>query len=423
MALRKYQSLLFLLTSSFLLLLLSACNGQLPSNTTAASQSLLIEHAQNVSLAVSTGCPAPGTGRAAVLPHLTSGKNQNIVYNSNSYVSLSSALKRYDTNTQETTTILTLAHKNIVFSQVLADGQWILFVSSGAQQSQTPYKIQLVRMDGRYLQTLYCSANAAVSINSIQWSTDRKLIVFDFINSGTQNVDVLNTTSGKIQTDLSLSTANSYVNVRSWLNTTRIYLTNTQTDAPPNIIYLLNTKEGANQKLSNLPVIFKGNFSDFDSSYNGKSLYISTCNCGYGGNAGPGTIIVIPASGGQAQTLYSSANDAITTARAVLPTTLLFTVYNYNSGTNDNGLWSINTDGTGLTRLTTDPSNQSSSLNNSSQFPWSNVSRDGNTYSLLVTNGPMGSLEVGAMHGGALTTIATFNSSGPFLGFTGWTTM
>ncbi len=217
MALRKYQSLLFLLTSSFLLLLLSACNGQLPSNTTAASQSLLIEHAQNVSLAVSTGCPAPGTGRAAVLPHLTSGKDQNIVYNSNSYVSLSSALKRYDTNTQKTTTILTLAHKNIVFSQVSADGQWILFVSSGAQQSQTPYKIQLVRMDGRYLQTLYCSANAAVSINSIQWSTDRKLIVFDFINSGTQNVDVLNTTSGKIQTDLSLSTANSYVNVRSWL--------------------------------------------------------------------------------------------------------------------------------------------------------------------------------------------------------------
>ena len=425
MALRKYRSLLTLLTSSFLLLLLSACNG--PGLANATNSSLLASSAnqtQYASLAVTTQCPAPGTGRAAVLPPLTLGKDQNVVYDTNNYGSPSSALKRYDTLTRKTTTILTLTHKNIVFAQVSADGQWILFVSAGAQQSQTPNKIQLVRMDGRYLQTLYCSANAATSINSLQWSTDRKLIVFDFISSGTQNVDVLNTTSGSIQTDLSSSKSTNYVNVRTWLDTTRIYLTNTLTDAPPDTIYLLDTKKGANQKLSNVPIVFKGNFSNFDSSYNGKSLYTSSCSCGMGGNSGPGAIMVTPATGGQTQTLYSSTNDAITNVRAVLPTTLLFTVYDYNNGnTSDNGLWRINTDGTGLTRLTTDSGNQTSSLNNSSQFPWSNVSRDGSTYSLLVLNGPTGSLEIGAISGGTPTTIATFGSSGPFLDLVGWTTM
>lgn len=424
MALRKYRSLLTLLTSSFLLLFLSAFIGAGLAN--AANSSLATSSAhqtQSMSLVVSNNCPSPGTGRAAVLPPLTLGRDQNVVYVSNTYTSLASALKRYDMLTGKTTTILTLAHKNIVFSQVSADGQWILFVSAGAQQSQTPYKIQLVRMDGRYLQTLYCSANGAMSINSIQWSTDRKLIVFDFFSNGTQNVDVLNTTTGSIQTDLSLTPSNNFVNVRTWLDTTRIYLTNTQTDAPPNIIYLLDTKKGANQKLSNLPIVFKGNFSDFDSSYNGKSLYTSSCTCGYGGNLGPGAIMAMPATGGQTQTLYSSTNDAITTVRAVLPTTLLFTVFNYNSSTSDNGLWRINTDGTGLTRLTTDTGNQASSLNFSSQFPWSNVSRDGSTYSLSVVNGATGSLEIGAISGGTPTTIATFGSTGPFLDFVGWTTM
>lgn len=430
MALRKYRSLVFLFTSGFLLLLLSACNGTLPSNTAAASQSVLATHVQNISLAVSNTCPAPGKGRAAVLPPLTLGKNQNVVFVSNTYTSLASALKRYDTLTKKITTILTLAHKNIIFAQVSADGQWILFVSAGAQQSQTPYKIQLVRMDGRYLQTLYCSASAAISINSIQWSTDRKLIVFDFINSGTQNVDVLNTTTGTIQTDLSLAMS-SNVFVRTWLDTTRIYLTNTQTDAPPNIIYLLNTKKGANQKLSNVPVVFHGTFNNFDSSYDGKNLYINSCTCGLGGNSGPSTITVMPATGGQAQAVYSSSTDAITIVRAVSPTTLLFTVYNYtsnalkpNSGSpNDNGLWRINTDGSGLTQLTTDPTGQVSALNNFSQFPWSNISRDGSTYSLSITNGPNGSLEIGALSGGTPTTIATSGSSGPFLDFVGWTTI
>ena len=427
MTLRKYHSLLFLLTSSLLLLLLSACSSLELANV--ASQTALTSTQQIHNIAVSTNCPAPGTGRAAVLPSLTLGKDQNVVYVSNTYSSTASALKRYDVQTKHTATFLTLPHRNIVFSQVSADGQWILFVSASPQGSSTPNKIQLVRLDGRYLQTLFCSPNPAISINTIQWSTDRKLIVFDFINNG-QSIDVLNTSTGNVQTDLLLSSANSYVNIRTWLDTTRIYLTNTQTDAPPNIIYLLDTSKGANQKLGNLPIVFNGNFNDFDSSYNGKNLYTSACNCGLGGNSGPGTITVMPATGGQMQTLYSSNVDAITTVRASLPSTLLFIVYNYthnpsshnSGGMNINGLWRINTDGSSPTQITFDSGNQVSMLNNDSQFPWSNVSRDGTTYSLLVLNSPAGSLEIGALSGGTPFTIATFNSSGPFLDFVGWTT-
>ncbi len=426
----KYLSLSLSLTASLLLLLLSACSA--PGLANVASQTALTSTQQTPNIAVSTSCPAPGTGRAAVLPPLTLGKDQNVVYVSNTYSSTSSALKRYDMQTKHTTTIVTLAHRNIVFSQVSADGQWILFVSAGAQQSSTPNKIQLVRLDGRYLQTLFCSPNPAVSINSIQWSTDHKLIVFDFINSGTQSVDVLNTATGNVQTDLSLFPASSYVGVRTWLDTTHIYLTNYQNDAPPNIIYLLDTSKGANQKLSNVPIVFNGNFRDFDSSYNGKNLYTSTCNCGLGGNSGPGTINVMPATGGQMQTLYSSSVDAIVTVRAVLPSTMLFIVYNYAhnpsqpniSAMNDNGLWRINTNGSSPTQLTFDGGGQVSSLNNDSQFPWSNVSRDGSTYSLSIftSQAGSGSLEIGPINGGTPITIATFNHTGPVLDFVGWTT-
>ncbi|MFL5653925.1 MAG: hypothetical protein ACJ8CB_07085, partial [Ktedonobacteraceae bacterium] len=67
--------------------------------------------------AISTSCPAPGTGRAAVLPSLTLGTHQNIVYVSNkfssSFLPLSGTLKRYDVTTRSKTTIVSLANQNI----------------------------------------------------------------------------------------------------------------------------------------------------------------------------------------------------------------------------------------------------------------------------------------------------------------------
>jgi len=128
----------------------------------------------------------------------------------------------------------------------------VLFVRQQTVQGSKLSRLQLIRMDGTHLQTLYCAS----SINETQqWSADQKLIVFSTISNDTQSVNVLNTATGAVQTDLSVPVKNGVI-VRTWLDNRRIYITNTQIDQPPNIIYLLDTSKGANQKLSNLPVVF-----------------------------------------------------------------------------------------------------------------------------------------------------------------------
>ena len=70
----------------------------------------------------------------------------------------------------------------------------------------------------------------------------------------------------------------------------------------------------------------------------------------------------------------------------------------------DNGLWKMNTNGTGIARLITNQAGQFSGLNNFSQFPWSNVSRNGSMYAVQVTGNQIQALQVGSLAGGAPTT-------------------
>jgi eukaryotic-like serine/threonine-protein kinase len=67
--------------------------------------------------------------------------------------------------------------------------------------------------------------------------------------------------------------------------------------------------------------------------------------------------------------------------RAISPTTLLLLVENYSGDTGQNGLWKMNTDGTGLMRLSSDKNTQQS-LCQFTQYAWSNVSRDNQYYAL-----------------------------------------
>ena len=60
-------------------------------------------------------------------------------------------------------------------AQISADGQWILFTADDAQGFGTT--LQLVRMDGQGLQTLYCSMSGN-GVGNIQWSPDQKTVVF-----------------------------------------------------------------------------------------------------------------------------------------------------------------------------------------------------------------------------------------------------
>lgn len=433
MFLKKYGSPSLIVLGCLLAFLLSACSTV--ASTNAVSQSLVTStlsennHAASAAT-VTTACPAPGTGRAAVLPVLTLGTHQTLVYTFNQIDNrdqpVSGSLKRYDTVTRSTTTILNLTGKNIHSQQISANGQWILFQTQSTQGT----KLELIRVDGRYRQTLYCSPSGS-GISGLQWSTNQQLIAFSLYNSSTQieSIDLLNTSNGAVQTELSVSLSNpsSAVNLRTWLDNTRFYLTNTQIDQPPNIIYLLDTSKGANQKLSDLLVVFNGSFNDFDSSYDGTKIFINSCACGQGGFTGPSAITVRPATGGSAQTLYSTAKYAITSVRVVTPTTLLFTIDNFSTlgqaDTSQNGLWKIQSNGTGLTRLTTDAAGAGSSFNQFTQFPWSNVSRDSTLYSVQVVGNMTASINVGLLSGGTPTSIVSSNSFGVSLDVAGWTKM
>ena len=381
------------------------------------------------SVAGSTNCPAPGQGRAAVLPSLALGKHQNLIYQyiqvATSGAVVGSTLRRYDVTTRQKTSILFQSGREILSPQVSADGQWILFSSTQYSQNSktnTNSKIQLIRVDGRYLQTLYCVTGEA--LNNVQWSTDQKLIAFLRASNTSRatSIDLLNTHTGAVQTELTTSNTNP-VNLGTWLDTKRMYLTNIQTDQSPNIIYLLDLRKGAHQHVSDLTTVYNGSaLSSFDSSYNARKLYISRCNCGYG-NTGPSTILVKSATGGPGTIFYSSKKYAITQVRAVTPTVLLFTIYNvgFNGSTVDtthNGLWAIHTDGTGLTRL----AKGIAILNSESQLPWSNVSRNGSLYSVLV-HGSATSLLVGSLNGGPTTTVDIVLASNVFMETIGWTRM
>lgn len=393
-----------------------------------------------------TSCPPVGTARAAVLAALGLGSHQNIVYIVNqgpSNAPTLGTLKRYDVTTGNKTEILNLSNTYISEAQVSVDGQWILFVAVASGQT----KLQLIRMDGKGLQTLYCAAppsngaNPASSLHDVQWSTDQKLVIFDSYTSSGSAVDLLNTQNGNVQAEITLKGTGIDYPPLTWLDTTRVYLLAPEIDGPSGSLYLLDTSKGANQNAKNLPVVVTPSNTfcwDSDSSYDGTQLYTSGCTTdpnpsrpGIGDQRGPGTINVRPGTGGASHAIFSSANMAITAVRAINKTTLLFLVENNsfigNADTSKNGLWEVNTDGSGLARLTSDGAGVSAGPANFSMFtqdPWSNVSRDGKLFALQQNsaNGKTQSLLFGSLNGGTPTTFASI-SDGTQLAIAGWTTM
>ena len=176
---------------------------------------------------------------------------------------------------------------------------------------------------------------------------------------------------------------------------------------------------------------------DFDSSYDSGELFLDHCvqsealgAGGVGVRQGPSSITR------QAATVYSSATQAIVALRVVGYTskTLLFLIENQSDqsttvDTSQNGLWRVNTDGSGLVRLTTEKAGDRTSLNAFTQYPWSNFSHDGSMYSartmVFQGNSPLYSLIFGSLSAGAPTTFATLSNpgEGAMLEVVGWTAM
>ncbi len=399
-----------------------------------------------------TNCPLPVySGRAAVTRPLALGNHPNVVYifnQGNSPANTSfSELKRYDVVTGNKTVIVHLAGVNITEAQVSNDGQWILFNSNTGTDSE----IQMVRMDGQGLQTLLCVL--PTTLHNLQWSPDHSKIVYSAqAVSGLWNVLLLNMATGQVQPEIvQVNSAPMGFQARTWLDNTRVYLVgvpNPATPIPVRSLYILDTQKGPNQPVSNLLQVIAPSQPrycwDFDSDYHTTKLITSQCavtfppgsNPDRGIQQGPSAINSQAITGGTPQNIYSNQHLAVAQVRLLgySSTSLLLTIENHNYGSNvsidtsQNGLWKMNTGGSGLQRLTTVDGNHESNLNLFSQYPWSNVSLDGALYAIQVTDifskaNPLTTLYYGSLGGGNPTSFAFANPTAGTVEVAGWTTI
>lgn len=457
-----------LVAGCFLILLVAACGSSPPpavsqtpigvsspvaqGTSTATRASTPGTQATTVSMPpTQTACPLPKySGRAAVMRPLALGSHPNVVYIFNQGNSAGgpsfAELKRYDVTTGSKTVIVHLAGVIITEAQVSNDGQWILFNS----QALTDSEIQMVRMDGQGLQTLLCVI--PTTLRSLQWSPDHSMIVYSVQSvSFLENVFLFNMATGFVQPEIVQNNAASMgFEARTWLDNTRVYLVgvpNPATPSPVRSLYILDTKKGANQPVSNLLRVLSPAQPQycwsFDSDYNTTKLVTSQCSVSFppssntdrGIQQGPSSISTRAITGGSTQNIYSSQNLGVAEVRLLgySSTSLLLTIENHNYGSaihvdsSQNGLWKMNTDGTGLTRLTTVDGDQESNLNRFSQYPWSNLSLDGTLYAVQVTaiqsKTPTTTLFFGPVSGGNPTSFAFANTNAGTVEVAGWTTM
>lgn len=363
---------------------------------------------------------------------LALGIDQNIIYTHNfgTYDSpVGSKILRYDIQTGQTTELLSLADAQIYEAQVSTDGQWVLFVATTGNLHRLS-KLQMVRMDGQGLQTLYCTPD--FGIRQMQWSLNQRLLAFYNVVNQQGIVYVLDMTTGSIQAELSTPPQIGLV-LRTWLDATHIYISNTPLDTLFEYIYLLDIRKGPHQHLRDLQIMFFDQFGDFDSSYDGSQLFVSHGGCPQGFCTGPSRIDVQTLPGGKHRTIYSSQVYDVIAVRAIDQTSMLFMIGNtYDSnGVDDpshNGLWKINIDGSGLTRLLPITAKQYSLLNSWTRYVWSNVSRDASMYVLQV-DGFHGFTETDALYVGSLyenvhmTKVFASTTDGSQLTMAGWTIM
>lgn len=310
----------------------------------------------------------------------------------------------------------------------------------------------MVRMDGQGLQTLYCGS----ALSNIIWSTDQHSVLFgaQISSQGNYGIFLLNLQNGTVQLELKPTQTNLGSNgifPVTWLDNTRAYMSfSTAPIAPFDHLGLLDTSRGPNQSMSDITLVYQDKTSaafnypcwDADSSYNGSTLFVAHCSgisapncsgsCALGTREGPGTIYTEPGGGGIQKTLFTSQTLGIAAVRSVTSNLLLLQVENFSQNhhvdTSQNGLWTLHSDGTGLTRLTTEASKTNTVLCQFSQNPWSNVSRDGSMYAFETVSSTANAgyntytLSYGSLSGGQPQSLASI-ADGTQMAIIGWTTM
>lgn len=400
-----------------------------------------------------TDCPATNTARAAVMRPLALGSHQNLVYIYNEVPPHTSTatghLRRYDATSGQKSDIATSGIQ-ILQAQVSHDGQWVLFLSRpDPRGGLNVVMLQLVRMDGQGLQTLMClpytGSGAGLTdapATQFQWSVDQKSILLSVITldhttgKATSAITVLNVSTGVLKPLFVDPADDLYAySVVTWLDNTHAYIVKQgmQGPTPPETVFLLNTATAtvASPGLVTIltsPTRFSNN--SLDSSYDGSQLYSSYCL--QAASPFSTNIQVGPAMGGARHTIFQEQPaDCVQVLRAINPNTLLLLVVVSNATGGSTQIWAMSLPGNSMKSLATltsalpGASNQSFDLNTSSQFPWSNVSRNGDTYALqeVDSSAQTQSILLAPLNGGKPTAIATTNPGLSTVSLAGWTTM
>lgn len=336
--------------------------------------------------ALATSCPSSTQPvRIAETPSTVTVPPNNVVYfeNSGSRDAPGVAkIMRYDPQNQGTLPVMlaNLPQIYIVNGTLSQDGQWMIFTVI----VQGQYELRLIRLDGEWMQTLYC-APGQQPINGLQWSFDATQAIFNEGSSARPTTYLLDLYHGTIQPEL-VPQASFMYTPAFWLNSRDVYITaSINRGIAPQNIYLLHTKNGANQHDGDLNQLYNGSLGceSFDTSYDVKSIFFSQCTGTLGDNgvgSGPSTIAQTPSQQyfNTPQTIYSTPN-AITMVRSATAKTVVFLVENSGKDQTQNGLWKVNVDGTNAVQLDADAS-FGMHLCTFSQFSWSNFSRDGTMF-------------------------------------------
>lgn len=368
----------------------------------------------------------PTLARSGVPPTLTNNLaapssnhlNQSLVYVYQDATNIWH-LSRYNIKTGQKSDIVTTAEGRIADAQVSADGKQVLFLTElyPAMQTTVSAKIQVVNLNGQGLQTLYSVAPGSY-VSGLEWSPDQRFLAFQ----EHLNVYLLHVASRTTRLVIPASGYQGFL-PRTWLDNTHLYLTPyAPSQTPPLQLSLLDIRTNQIEQVLHLPTLG----GDFARSIDGKTLFTSQYVFAMPAAEGPSSIEAQPATGGQATAIYQTSDYAITNVRVASCTSLLFLIHNTGVGNVDishNGLWKIALDGTRLTRLTSESSEEHTMFSAFTRYVRSIISRDGSLYAVkviqtTVANGPS-SILVGSMKGGKPMPIASTDNA-TALEIVGW---
>nr|BBH93677.1 hypothetical protein KTA_18760 [Thermogemmatispora argillosa] len=380
-----------------------------------------------------TSCPSVSPGnpfgtRPAIMRPLALGSHQNLVYIYNEGQPQTSSahghLVRYDVATGRRITIAT-SGLSIIEAQISADGQWVMFLSLPDPHSDRDHvaMLQMVRVDGQGLQTLYCfpklpytpkgptlSAFEGRGILSygypplrFVWSPDeRRVLLSADLQGQTSLMTLFDIKTGGLRQLLLYSQYCSIAIPFTWLDSNQVYIVTEGraicgSPPPPMDLYLLNVDKSTNPIQPIWKSILSENvrFSDVsvDISPDSSHLFDSTCEM-----TGPfvTTIISEPTRGGPQTTIYhqlapaQNPESCVESIRATAKNALLMLIRSglssFQCGENFQDTFQLATlgaDGHGQPHVLAnlEPGN-SYSLDQDVPTLWSLVSRDGHLYAM-----------------------------------------